>query len=92
MLAYMFLIYLIGFLFTCFPSNKILNLINSALSGRLSHEQTLFQHFPISSTGRYIYQPSGGDGFFIDASFLSNFVDVWDPNVADIDRFILYAE
>lgn len=69
MLAYMFLIYLIGFLFTCFPSNKILNLINSALSGRLTHEQTLFQHFPINFTGRYIYQPGGGSGFFIDASF-----------------------
>lgn len=69
MLVYMFLIYLIGFLFTCFPSNKILNLINSALSGRLSHEQTLFHNFPISFTGRYIYQPGGGSGFFIDASF-----------------------
>lgn len=69
MLIYMFLIYLIGFLFTCFPSNKILNLINSALSGRLSHEQTLFHNFPISFTGRYIYQPGGGSGFFIDASF-----------------------
>lgn len=69
MLAYMFLIYLIGFLFTCFPNNKILNLINSALSGRLTHEQTLFQHFPINFTGRYIYQPGGGSGFFIDASF-----------------------
>ena len=69
MLVYMFLVYLIGFLFTCFPSNKILSLINSALSGRLSHEQTLFQHFPISFTGRYIYQPGGGAGFFIDASF-----------------------
>lgn len=69
MLVYMFLIYLIGFLFTCFPSNNILSLINSALSGRLSHEQTLFQHFPISFTGRYIYQPGGGGGFFIDASF-----------------------
>ena len=69
MLVYMFLIYLIGFLFTCFPSNKILSLINSALSGRLSHEQTLFHNFPISFTGRYIYQPGGGSGFFIDASF-----------------------
>lgn len=69
MLAYMFLIYLIGFLYTCFPSNKILNLINSALSGRLTHERTLFQNFPIKFTGRYIYQPGGGDGFFIDASF-----------------------
>lgn len=69
MVSYMFLIYLIGFLYTCFPSNKILNLINSALSGRLTHERTLFQHFPISFTGRYIYQPGGGSGFFIDASF-----------------------
>lgn len=69
MLAYMFLIYLIGFLYTCFPSNKILSMINSALSGRLTHEQTLFQHIPINLTGRYIYQPGGGGGFFIDASF-----------------------
>lgn len=69
MLAYMFLIYLIGFLYTCFPSNKILSMINGALSGRLTHEQTLFQHIPINFTGRYIYQPGGGGGFFIDASF-----------------------
>lgn len=69
MLAYMFLIYLIGFLYTCFPSNKILSMINGALSGRLTHEQTLFQHIPINLTGRYIYQPGGGGGFFIDASF-----------------------
>lgn len=69
MLIYMFLIYLIGFLYTCFPSNKILNLINSALSGRLTHECTLFQHFPIRFTGQYIYQPGGGSGFFIDAAF-----------------------
>ena len=65
----MFLIYLIGFLYTCFPSNKILSMINGALSGRLTHEQTLFQHIPINFTGRYIYQPGGGGGFFIDASF-----------------------
>ncbi len=69
MLTYMFLIYLIGFLYTCFPSNKILSMINGALSGRLTHEQTLFQHIPINFTGRYIYQPGGGGGFFIDASF-----------------------
>lgn len=69
MSAYMVLIYLIGFLYTCFPSNKILNLVNSALSGRLTHERTLFQHFPINFIGRYIYQPGGGSGFFIDASF-----------------------
>lgn len=69
MLVYMFLIYLIGFLYTCFPSNKILSMINGALSGRLTHEQTLFQHIPINFTGRYIYQPGGGGGFFIDASF-----------------------
>ena len=44
-------------------------MINGALSGRLTHEQTLFQHIPINFTGRYIYQPGGGGGFFIDASF-----------------------
>ena len=69
MLVYMFGVYLIGFLYTCFPSNKILKLINSILSGRLTHERTLFLNFPIRFTGRYINQPGGGSGFFIDASF-----------------------
>lgn len=69
MLVYIFLIYLIGFLYTYFPSNKILNLINNALSGRLTYERILFQRYPIRLTGQYIYQPGGGAGFFIDASF-----------------------
>lgn len=69
MLTYIFLIYLIGFLYTYFPSNKVLNLINSVLSGRLTYERMLFKHFPIRFTGQYIYQPGGGSGFFIDASF-----------------------
>lgn len=69
MLVYMFGVYLIGFLYTCCPSNKALKLINSILSGRLTHERTLFLNFPIRFTGRYISQPGGGSGFFIDASF-----------------------
>lgn len=69
MLVYMFEIYLIGFLYTCCPSNRVLKLINNILSGRLTHERTLFLNFPIRFTGRYISQPGGGSGFFIDASF-----------------------
>ncbi|MBO8441231.1 MAG: hypothetical protein IAA89_02150 [Firmicutes bacterium] len=69
MLVYMGLVYLTGLLYTLFPKNKVLNLINSALSGRLTHEKTLFQQYSISYTGKYIYQPGGGSGFFIDASF-----------------------
>lgn len=69
MIIYMALIYLIGFLYTLFSNNKILNIINKLLSGRLTHEKTLFQQFSLSFTGRYIYQPGGGAGFYIDSTF-----------------------
>lgn len=69
MITYMTLVYLIGLLYTFFSKNKILDMINHVLSGRLTHEKTLFQKFALNFTGRYIYQPGGGSGFYIDATF-----------------------
>lgn len=69
MYCYITLIMGLGYLYTVFPENKILMLFNHILSGRLSNNRILILNNPITFSGKYIYQPGGGSGFYIDSVF-----------------------
>lgn len=50
------------------PGSKLLGLVNTVLSGRLSYEQLTFQKYNIQLFGQFINQPGGG-AYYIDSVF-----------------------
>ena len=85
-LMYLYIVFImgLGFLYTWDPHNKILELINHILSGRLTNNRLLILNYHVKFAGQYIYQPGGGSGFYIDSVF---FRTLW---MYGIPMFILF--